>query len=56
MILMFAKKSFIASTHRPSNRNDLSRADHSEIVKWYSDVMPIKQKSSPCVSAARLRH
>ena len=23
MILMFAKKSFIASIHRPSNRNDL---------------------------------
>jgi hypothetical protein len=47
MILMFAKKSFIASIHRPSNRNDLSRAEHSEIVKWYSDVMPIKPEKQP---------
>jgi hypothetical protein len=51
MILMFAKKSFSASIRRPSSCNDLSRVDHSETVKWYSDVMRIKQKSSPCVSA-----
>ena len=36
MILMFAKKSFIASIHRPSNRKDLSHVrllEDSEVVQ-----------------------
>jgi hypothetical protein len=37
MILMFAKKSFIASIHRPSNRKDLSHVrllEDSEVVQY----------------------
>ena len=44
---MFVKKFFGACIQRPSNRNDLSRVDHSETVKWYSDVIAYQAEEQP---------
>ena len=36
---MFVKKLFGACIRRPSSSMNFSRVDHSETVKWSSDVM-----------------